>query len=191
MSAKTWGIVGAVVVLAAAGTVTALLVGGGGGTTEYKSLPTCDKLSSAVAGKPAFHVGQNVTNAADIRGLHPAYTNIRCETADDATAVEVDLYGASNLNPLTTNLYPDKQVHDGAWRAKDIFGHNQLTALTPDIAYGSLDYAGATCTVEQVKHNAEVMLTVPLPKQTAVGQSKARCKQIAQEQMSRVMDAAL
>ncbi|MEY9859183.1 hypothetical protein ABH935_004811 [Catenulispora sp. GAS73] len=190
MSAKTWGIVGAVVVLAAAGTTTALLLRGGG-TSDYTSLPTCDKLAAAVQGKPAFHVGQNVTHAEPFHGLDPAYSNIRCETADGATFVEVDLYQKSNMDPLTTNQYPDKQVHDGEWRARDIFGHSQLTTLTPDIAYGSLDFAASTCTVEQVKHNAEVMLTVPMAKGTAPGASAAVCKQIAEQQMPKVMGAAL
>ena len=190
MNARTWGIIGAVAVLAIAGTTTALLLRGGG-TSDYKSLPTCDKLAGAVQGKPAFHVGQNVTHAEPFHGLDPAYTNIRCETADGATFVEVDLYQQGAMDPLTTNKYPDKQVHDGAWRARDIFGHNQLTALTPDIAYGSLDYAGRTCTVEQVKHNAEVMLTVPMAKGSAPGAWKTVCKQVAQQQMPKVMDAAL
>jgi hypothetical protein len=190
MSTRTWGIVGAVVVLAAAGTTAALLLHGGK-TGDYKTLPACDKLSGAVQGNPAFHVGQNVTDAADIRGLHPAYTNIRCETADGVTFVEVDLYQASTMNPLTATMYPDKQLHDGDWRAKDIFGHNQLTALTPDTAYGSLDFAASTCTVEQVKRNAEVMMTVPMPKGTSPTAWKAACKQIAQQQMPKVIDAAL
>jgi hypothetical protein len=190
VNAKTWGIIGAVVVLAAAGTTTALLMRGGG-TSDYKSLPTCDKLSAAVQGKPAFHVGQNVTHSDPVHGLDPAYTNIRCETADGVTFVEADLYQPSNMNPLTTNQYPDKQVHDGAWRARDVFGHNDLMALTPDIAYGSLDYVAGTCTVEQVKDNAEVMLTVPMAKGTAPGAWKTVCKQVAQQQMPKVMDAAL
>lgn len=194
MSRKTWGIIGAVVVLAAAGTATALYLNRDK-AGDYKTLPTCDKLSAAVAGKPAFKVGQNVTNAADIRGLHPAYTNIRCESFDDQTVVEVDLYGQSNMNPLTTNVYPDKQSHDGAWRAKDIFQHSKsgagLDALKPDIAYGTVTYDRTTCTVEQVKGNADVMLTVPMPKTTSLAQWKAQCKQVAQTQMPKVVDAAL
>jgi hypothetical protein len=190
MSGKTWGIVGAVVVLAAAGTTTALYLHRDK-TGDYKALPTCAALSKAVIGKPEFKIGQNVTNAADIHGLHPAYTNIRCESFDDQTSVEVDLFGASNMNVLTMNQYPDKQVHDGAWRAKDLFSHNGLTLLNGNVAYGSLDYAGTTCTVEQVKGNAEVMLTVPVPRATAPGQWKAECEQVARTQMPKVVDAAL
>ncbi|ACU75936.1 hypothetical protein Caci_7106 [Catenulispora acidiphila DSM 44928] len=190
MSWKTWGIVGAVVVLAAAGTATALLLRGGG-TTDYKTLPTCEKLSAAVAGKPAFKVGQNVTDASDIRGLHPAYTNIRCVTDDETTSVEVDLYQASDMDLVTAHKYADQQVHDGTWRANNIFTRDKLTELTPDITYGSLGFANATCTVEQVKHNAEVMLTVPMPKTTSLEQWNAQCKQIAQQQMPKVIKAAL
>jgi len=190
MSGKTWGIIGAVVVLAAAGTATAFLLQGDK-TTDYKTLPTCDKLSKAVAGKPAFQVGQNVTDAADVHGLHPAFTNIRCETADNATYVEVDLYQQSDMNVVTMGKYPDRQVHDGAWRANEIFGHNNLYPLKPGIAYGTLSYDNATCTVEQVKHNADVMLTVPMPKTTTVEQFKTQCARIAEEQMPKVIDAAL
>lgn len=190
MSAKTWGIIGAVVVLAAAGATTALLLHSGG-TSDFKALPTCDKLSKAVQGKPAFKVGQNVTAPVDIHGLHPAYTNIRCETADNTTLVEVDLYQQSNMNLLTMDLYPDKQIHDGAWRAKDVFGHSKLTPLGSDIEYGSLGYILTECTVEQVKGNAEVMLMVPVPRGPSLDQWKAQCKQVAQQQMPKVIDAAL
>ncbi|WP_194898936.1 hypothetical protein [Catenulispora pinisilvae] len=192
MSGKTWGIIGAVVVLAAAGTTTALYLNRDK-AGDYKSLPGCDKLSAAVAGKPALKVGQNVTDAADIHGLHPAYSNIRCESFDDQTSVEVDLFGASNMSVLTTEKYPDKQVHDGTWRANDLFSHNNLTRLNANVAYGSADYAGITCTVEQVKRNAAVMLTVPMPKTTSASsaQRKAQCEQIAQTQMAKVMEAAL
>jgi hypothetical protein len=189
MRPKTWGIIGAVVVLAAAGTATALFLSGGG-TTDYKSLPTCDKLAAAIPGKPALHVEQNVTDAADIRGLHPAFTNIRCESADSSTYVEVDLYQQSNMNPVTMALYPDKQVHDGAWRARAIFARTSLTPLNADTSYGSLDYAGGDCTVTQVKHNADVMYTVPL-KDGPSDQRKAQCEQIARTQMPKVIDAAL
>jgi len=190
MSAKTWGIIGAVVVLAAAGTTTAWFLERDT-TTDYKTLPTCDKLSAAVAGKPAFKVEQNVTDAADIRGLHPAYSNIRCVAADGLTFVEVDLYQASNMNVVTMGKYSDQQVHDGAWRANDIFARNNLYPLKPGIAYGTLSYDNATCTVEQVKHNANVMFTVPMPKTTTLEQFKAQCAQIAQTQMPKVVDAAL
>lgn len=189
MKARTWGIVGAVVVLAAAGTATALLLHKDKG--NYTSLPTCDQLSKAVPGKPAFHVGQNVTAAADIHGLHPAYTNIRCETADNTTVVEVDLYQPSDMDVVTLNKYPDKQVHDGAWRANQIFRRNNLYPLRPGIAYGTLGYDNSTCTVEQVKGNADVMLTVPLPKTTSLEQFKAQCAQVAQQQMPKVIDAVL
>ncbi|MEY9930375.1 hypothetical protein ABH926_005020 [Catenulispora sp. GP43] len=82
-------------------------------------------------GKPAFHVGQNVTDAADIHGLHPAFANIRCEAGEDATFVEVDLYQASNMNPLTMNRYSDQQVHDGDWRAKDMVAGVVSVRATP------------------------------------------------------------
>ena len=189
---KTWGIIGAVVVLAAAGTGTALVMRGGG-TTDYKSLPACDKLSAAVPGKPAFKVDQNVTDPADtIHGLHPAFTNIRCQTDDAATSVEVDLYEASNMDPFTMNPYSDRQVHDGNWRANDVLSHHKLSfQLKPGIAYGTLSYVNATCTVEQVKGNADVMLTVPMPETTTVAQFKAKCEQVAEKQMPKVIDAAL
>jgi hypothetical protein len=194
MSVKTWGIIGAVVVLAAAGTATALLVSGGG-TSDYKTLPKCDKLSAAVPGKPALQVGMNVTDATDVHGLHPAYTNIQCETADKKTSVEVDLYEKSNMDLLTMHAYQDKQVHDGAWRAKDIFDQSGANAgfrtLKPGIAYGTLGFDNSTCWVRQVKGNAVVLLTAPMAPTHSLDQWWAACESIAQTQMPEVVDAAL
>ncbi|NUP48625.1 MAG: hypothetical protein HOW97_15170 [Catenulispora sp.] len=191
MRRRTWGIaVAAVVVLAAAGTTTALLAFGDD-NSDYKTLPTCQKISAALPGKPALTVGQNVTDAEDIRGLHPAYTNIQCKNDDDDVAVE--LHQASNMDLYTMHAYPDKTVHDGKQRATEIFTHvtRGFDELKPGVRFGTFTYTNTTCTVVTLKRNATVQVSVPNPPTHSLDQWKAACRQIAETQVPKVVDAAL
>jgi hypothetical protein len=179
----------AVVVLAVAGATTALL--SGGDDSDYKSLPTCDGLASALPGKPALTVAQNVTDPEDFRGLHPAYTNIECRTAD--TQVFVEMYQPSNVDLIYMRQYTDHTVHDGRWRANDMFtrrtkGYEQLSANVRFSAAGPSAYS---CTVTTLKRNATVDLTVPLASVTSIEEWRTACRQIAKSQMPKVVDAAL
>jgi hypothetical protein len=191
MRRRTWGIAGAaVVVLAAAGTTTAVLLSGDDG--DYKSLPTCKELGVALPGKPTLTVGQNVTDAVDARGMHPAYTNIQCE--DGATEVDVELHQASTLNLITDERYPDGKVHDGRQRASDIYANQTLgfDELKPGVRYGSYGaYIRTGCTVVTLRRNATVLVTVPNPPTHSLDEWKAACRQIAENQVPKVVDAAL
>jgi len=76
-----------------------------------------------------------------------------------------------------------------------MFDHEaaHFDALNGNVRFGSVQFAGDDCTVVQVKRNAIVRLMVPNPAATpkALEQRKATCRQIAQTQMSKVVDAAL
>lgn len=194
MRRRTWGIAGFVVVLAAAGTTTALLLAGDDAGSDYKTLPTCDRLASAVPGKPALSVGENVTDPADIRGLHPAYTDIECKTGD--TQLYVELYQPSDMDVIYLHQYPDKTVHDGRWRANDLFTRRTkgFEELSAGVRYGSAGYEPYECTVITLKRNALVTLTMPIPSATRITsreQWKTGCGQIAKSQLPKVVDAAL
>ncbi|GAA2061156.1 hypothetical protein GCM10009839_85150 [Catenulispora yoronensis] len=194
MRRRTWGIAAAcVVVLAAAGT-TALLVASGDDGGDYKALPTCEKLGSALPGKPTLTVGENVTSTEPVRGMLPAFTNIECKA--DTTQVRVDLYQASNMDLKSGRSYQDKAVHDGSWRANEMFTQQtpQFDELKPGVRYGSISYTDSTCTVITVKRNATVMVTVPNPAATgkhSLEEWKAACRTIAENQVPKVVDAAL
>lgn len=191
MRRRTWGIAGAaVVVLAAAGTTTAVLLSGDDG--DYKSLPTCKELGAALPGKPTLTVGQNVTDAADYRGMHPAYTDIQCR--NDQDDVTVELHQASTMDLYTSTRYPDGKVHDGRQRASDIYAHQTFgfDELKPGVRYGSYGaYISTGCTVVTLKRNATVRVTVPNPPTHSLDQWKAACRQIAETQVPKVVDAAL
>ncbi|GAA1995349.1 hypothetical protein GCM10009838_70150 [Catenulispora subtropica] len=165
----------------------------GDGDGDYKALPTCQKIASALPGKPALTVGQNVTDvtAKDFRGRPLAVTDIECKALP--IDVDVELFRAGDLNIITSGPYPDKAVHDGRSRADDFYNRQtkQWDELKPGVRYGSITYSDSTCTVMTLKRNATVRVTVPNPPTHSLEEWKAACRQIAEKEVPKVVDAAL
>lgn len=191
MRRRTWGIAGAVVVLAAAGATTAVLASGDDG--DYKALPTCKDIGSALPGKPAMTVGQNITdlNAKNFRGRLLAVTDIECKA--EPIDVDTELFRSGDVSLFTAGPYPDKAVHDGRWRADEYYNRQtrQWDELKPGVRYGSMTPSNETCWVATLKRNATVMVALPMPTTHSVQEWKAACRQIAQKQVPKVVDAAL
>ena len=175
-----------------AGTATAVLASGNG-DGDYQTLPTCQKISSALPGKPAMTVGQNITdlNAKTFRGKPFALTDIECEAQPVDVAVE--LFRAGDVNVITSGPYPDKAVHDGRWRANEYYQRRsqQWDELKPGVRFGSMGFSNETCSVVTLKRNATVTVTLPMPVTKSLDAWKAACRQIAQTQVPKVVDAAL
>lgn len=186
-----------VVVLAAAGTTTALLVTGSSGADgpDYKALPTCDRLAGALPGQPALKVANDATNQPLEHGLDPAFMDLQCTSADNQAYDAVDVYQASSLDLATATQYADKAVHDGKSRAKTEFARRSvgLDQLSADVRYSSHATGESTCTVFSLKRNAVVMMAIPVAGDAATSPDrfKAACRQIADKQMPKLVDAAL
>ena len=195
MKRRTWGIAAAVVVLAVAGTTTALLVAGSGEASDYKALPTCDKLATVLPGRPALAVQDQNTRQPLERGLDPAFMDIQCATTDLQTYIAVDIYQAGSMDLATAMQYADKAVHDSQSRAKTEFDRrsNGLKQLNADVRYSAGVSGKTMCNVYSLKRNAVVVLDIAVAQADAAspGQFEAACRKIAGDQMSKLVGAAL
>ena len=197
MRRRTWGISAVVIILAAAGVTTAVLVAGSGQDNgpDYKALPTCDRLAAALPGPPTLTTSNNAPSQPPEHGLDPAFMDVQCATDDASTFASVDVYQAGSMDLATAAQYTDKTVHDGKSRAKTEFARRGvgLDKLNSKVSYSSHASGASTCTVYSLKRNAVVMLAMPVTGSGAASpdQFKAACKQIAEQQMPKLVDAAL
>jgi hypothetical protein len=197
MRRRTWGISAVVIVLAAAGVTTAVLVAGSGADNgpDYKALPACDALAAAIPGPPTLTTSNNAPSQPPEHGLDPAFMDLQCATADVSTFASVDVYQASSMDLATVAQYADKAVHDGKSRAKSEFARRSvdLDQLNSKLRYSSHATGASTCTVYSLKRNAVVMLALPITGSGAGSpdQFKAACKQIAEQQMPKLVSTAL
>ena len=187
-----------VVILAAAGTATALLVAGSGDRGDYKALPTCEKLSAVLPGRPPLKAEDDLTSQPLERGLDPAFMDLQCAyfNADVvSTDTGVFIYQAGSMDLATAKQYTDKAAHDARWRAKTEFERRSvgLDELSADLRYSSRGGGESQCTVYSLKRNAMVTLTIPVTGDAAASpdQFKASCKAIAENLMPKLVDAAL
>jgi hypothetical protein len=121
--------------------------------------------------------------------------DLQCATDDTATFASVDVYQAGSMDLATATQYADKTVHDAKSRAKTEFTRRSvgLDQLNSKVRYSSHATGESTCTVYSLKRNAVVMLAMPVTGAgaTSPDQFKAACKQIAKQQMPKLVAAAL
>lgn len=197
MRRRAWLISGVVIVLAAAGAVTAVLVTGSSQDSgpDYKALPTCATLAPALPGPPTLTTSNDVPNQPLEHGLDPAFMDLQCTSADVSTYIAVDVYQPGSLDLDTAVQYADKTVHDSRSRAKAGFDRRStgLDKLSSTVRYSSRAGGESMCTVTALKRNATVVLKVPVTGSGAASPDrfKAACRQIAEKQLPKVVDAAL
>ncbi len=177
--------------MAAAGTTTALLVTGSADASDYKALPTCGKLAGALPGQPALTVVNDAPTQPPEHGLDPAFMDLQCATADMQGYVAVDIYQAGSLDLGTAVQYTDKAVHDGRSRAKAEFVRRSpgSKSLSADVRYSAAPTGNSICTVYSLKRNAVAVLGIPAT--GSLDQFEAACRQIAENQLPKVVGAAL
>ena len=160
----------------------------------YDTLPKCAYLSHAWPAKSSVILEDADPHAGRSRnGQDFAFMDLRCQA--DYTEVDVSLWQQGDMDLMTGKQYPDKAVHDGVWRANDMFVKQaeHFESLGADVHYGSADHSGDACTVVKLKQNAIVTLTMPNPVKSpkTAEEFKAGCRQIAQTRMSKIVDAVL
>lgn len=197
MRRRIWVISAVVVVLAAAGTATALLAASGNSGSDYKALPTCERLAPLLPGQPRLKT-EKLTKQPLERGVDPAFMSLICtqfDSEDNLTMLSVDIYQAGIMDLSTAMPYADKAVHDSRWRAKTEFDRRSswLDQLSPDVRYSSRLSGDAACEANVLKRNATVILAIPLTGDAAASPEKfkAACLQIAENVLPKLVDAAL